>query len=145
MFRFWNWNNHEDGENDWKHNIYLNNLKMTATKAGGDEPATAVATIVVLPDAHADDVEVEIVDVPQVSYNPSTGKITVKLDVEGEGVAALETIPVWTADTLQADGTWNWVGPVSAQIVDGELDFTVKAPSDKPLLISVGKPGGLDE
>ena len=145
MFRVWNWNNHEDGEDDWKHNIYVNNPKVVEVSSGTGEPATATATIVVLPDAHADDVEVEIVAVPQVSYNPSTGKITVTLDVEGTGIEAFTTIPVWTADTLQADGTWNWAGPVSAQIADGELDFTVKMPADKPLLISIGKPGGLDE
>jgi hypothetical protein len=139
MFRVWNWNNHEDGDNDWKHNIYVNNPKVVEVSSGTGEPATATAIIVVLPDAHADDVVAEITAVPQVSYDPATGKINVTLEVEGEGVAALTTVTVWTADTLLATGNWNWT-PETAQIVDGELQFTHKMPVDKPFLISVGKP-----
>jgi hypothetical protein len=139
MFRFWNWNNHEDGENDYMHNIYLNNPKVVEVSSGTGEPATATATIVVLPDAHADDIEVEIVAIPEVAFDAKTGKIIVSLEVEGEGVAALTTVTVWTADTLLPTGNWNWA-PESAEIVDGELQFMHKMPTDKPLLISVGKP-----
>ena len=141
-FRFWNWNNHEDGENSSKHNIYVNNPKVVEVSSGTGEPATATATIVVLPDAHADDVEIEITAVPQVSYNAATGKIAITLVVEGEGVEALTVVPVWVADTL-VDGAWNWTGPENAQISDGELSFNTAMPTEKPLLISVGKPACL--
>ena len=122
--------------------LYFDNLRYSVESSGTGEPATATATIVVLPDAHADDIEVEIVAVPEISFDAKTGKITVSLDVEGEGVEALQTIPVWTADTL-VDGTWNWTVE-SAQIVNGELEFQHKMPTDKPLLISVGKPGCIE-
>ncbi|MBP5788308.1 MAG: hypothetical protein J6Y19_10910, partial [Kiritimatiellae bacterium] len=36
-FRVWNYNNHEEGENDYKHNIYVDNPKVTATASGAGE------------------------------------------------------------------------------------------------------------
>jgi alpha-amylase len=136
------WNNAAGADSGC--NFYVNSLSISGEGEEEETTVSATATIVVLPDAHADDVIAEITAVPQVSYDPATGKISVTLEVEGDGVEALTTVTVWTADTLLENGNWNWA-PETAQIVDGELQFTKKMPADKPLLISVGKPAGLDE
>ena len=145
MFRFWNWNNHEDGANDYKHNIYLNNPKVVEVSSAPAEPATATAIIVVdEAEAAAETVEIGPAANPEFSY--VNGRLQVKvvcLKGDGTPVAAGTRLPIWKAWKI-VDRAWNWTHGTGDYVTVGEngeasLDFTVDQ-AEGILLVCIGDP-----
>ena len=81
-FRFWNWNNHEDGENSSKHNIYVNNPKVVETTSGTGETVSDSVTIIVA-DADKDAPVITVAEVPETAQVGTT--VRFKVTAAGDG------------------------------------------------------------
>ena len=55
---------------------------------------------------------------------------------------SITTLPVWTADTLLENGSWNWTFYTNVVVDAGMADIQV--PVVDKCFISVGKPRGVD-
>ena len=149
MFRIWNWNNHEEGANDYKHNIYVNNLKVVEVSSEPAAPATATATIVV-DEAETVPTTVEIVPATnsELTYTASTGVIHFKVACRAAGtsqsIAPGTRLPVYRAWKLQGRA-WNWTHNDASDWVtidasgEATLDYKMDQ-TENILLISIGQP-----
>ena len=147
-FRVWNYNNHEEGENDYKHNIYVDNPKVTATASGAGEPASVSVAIVVPSSGELPEV-IEIGGQPELVLEPATGKYTLKVKCfdAGDGtttIAAGTTLPVYTATMLEGRN-WNWTQSGQVEIgEDGAANLdNLPVSTTGVLLVCIGTPPGL--
>lgn len=137
-FRAWSWSNTREGADN---NVYVDEPKLTQTTGGTGEPATATATIVVLPPEQEPTV-VEIESVPEFEYDSSTGRMKMKVkcvDGNGDEVPPTTALTIWKATGI-VNRKWNWekaddivMGP------DGELELNMQL-NEGVLVISIGEP-----
>ena len=139
MFRVWNWNNNESGDNSSKHNIYVENPKVTETVSGSGETVSDTVTIVVAKEVVPLE-PIEVRAIKSFEFKPSTSGLSLQFDCTN--VETLESVPVWLATKLQ-DRQWNWSEfylPATVDPDTGAVSVDLTMPEAGFLLISIGKP-----
>ena len=116
-FRFWNWNNHEDGENSSKHNIYVNNPKVVETTSAPGGTVSDTVTIIVAEEGKP----APTITVGAIPSDAEVGKIVnVYVTASGEGN------PTIAMTSTTRDGQ-KYSGGVSYSAGTGLLSFTPAA------------------
>ena len=135
-FRFWTTRNKEyDGANN---DVLVDNLKLTATTSASGESASASVTIVVLPGDEPGPGPEEPIQIDSiVSFDPATGRASVK--ISGKDVGTLASVPYWTTDVAGLVAG-EWAGKGSAPVVDGEVQLNLVLPENGALFLTFSEP-----
>jgi hypothetical protein len=130
-FRFWNWNNHEDGENDYKHNIYVNNPKVVATTSS---PGGVVSDTVRIVKAEADKAA-PVITVGEIPTNVVAGtNVAIQVTAAGEGNPTVQVTSA-TVDGKAYSGYTYSTGSgtlVFTPQVGGKYSFDFQATNTSP-------------